>query len=79
MLDSMTVPALVYNTRQDVIAANLLGRAMFAPLHDCEPPNLARFTWICQGSPGLQPWEELAHWSGAAQRRSALRYAWTAS
>lgn len=46
VLDSMSVPALAYNTRQDVIATNLLGRAMFAPLFDDELPNLARFTFL---------------------------------
>lgn len=46
VLDSMVVPALAYNTRQDVIATNLLGRAMFAPLFDDERPNLARFTFL---------------------------------
>lgn len=46
VLDSMAVPALAYNARQDVIATNLLGRAMFAPIFDCDRPNLARFTFL---------------------------------
>ncbi|MET8276296.1 MmyB family transcriptional regulator [Streptomyces sp. NPDC005134] len=31
---------------QDVVASNLLGNAMFAPLCDCEQPDLARFTFL---------------------------------
>ncbi|MFE3249823.1 helix-turn-helix transcriptional regulator [Streptomyces sp. NPDC059209] len=46
VLDSLAVPALAYNTRQDVIATNLLGRAMFAQLLDSDQPNLARFTFL---------------------------------
>lgn len=46
VLDSMTVPALAYNTCQDVIATNLLGRAMFTQLFDCDQANLARFTFL---------------------------------
>ena len=32
VLDNMYVPAIVSNAQQDLIAANLLGRAMFAPI-----------------------------------------------
>ncbi|WKN60272.1 helix-turn-helix transcriptional regulator [Rhodococcus opacus] len=46
VLDSMTVPALVYNTCQDVIATNLLGRAMFSQLFESPLPNLARFIFL---------------------------------
>lgn len=46
VLDSMTVPALAYNTRQDMIAANLLGRAMFFQMFESDKPNLARFTFL---------------------------------
>lgn len=46
VLDSMSVPALVYNTHQDIIGSNLLGRAMFAPLFDADRPNMARFIFL---------------------------------
>ncbi|GAB92875.1 helix-turn-helix transcriptional regulator [Gordonia rhizosphera] len=53
VLDSMTVPALVYNTRQDIIGSNLLGRAMFAPMFDTEQPNMARFIFLDSRAPAF--------------------------
>ncbi|GAA2044488.1 helix-turn-helix transcriptional regulator [Agromyces tropicus] len=46
VLDNMTVPAVVYNAQQDLIAANLLGRALFAPHFNTPRPNLARFIFL---------------------------------
>ena len=46
MLDSISVPAVAYNARQDIVGANLLGRAMFAELFESDRPNLARFTFL---------------------------------
>jgi transcriptional regulator with XRE-family HTH domain len=46
MLDSITVPAVAYNARQDIVGANLLGRAMFTQLFDSDRPNLARFIFL---------------------------------
>jgi transcriptional regulator with XRE-family HTH domain len=48
ILDSITAPATVSNGRGDYLAANELGRALYAPLFDsCEqPPNSARFTFL---------------------------------
>jgi transcriptional regulator with XRE-family HTH domain len=46
VLESMTVPAVVYNAQQDLIAANLLGRALFAPHFDADRPNMARFIFL---------------------------------
>lgn len=43
MLDRISVPAVAYNARQDIVGANLLGRAMFAELFESDRPNLARF------------------------------------
>jgi transcriptional regulator with XRE-family HTH domain len=34
LLDNMQVPAVVYNAHQDLVAANLLGRALFAPIFE---------------------------------------------
>ncbi len=45
-LDSMTVPAVAYNARQDIVGANLLGRAMLAPLFESDRPNFARFAFL---------------------------------
>jgi transcription regulator MmyB-like protein len=44
ILDSMTAPALVSNARMDYLAANALGRALYAPLFDSPVGvNAARF------------------------------------
>jgi len=43
ILESITAPAIVRNSRVDYLAANLLGRALYAPLFDSreQPPNIA--------------------------------------
>jgi MmyB-like transcription regulator ligand binding domain len=49
LLDAMTeAPALVMNGRADVLAANRLGRALFAPVYagPARPPNFARFNFL---------------------------------
>jgi transcriptional regulator with XRE-family HTH domain len=46
VLDNMTVPAVVYDAQQDLIASNLLGRALFAPHFDTDRPNMARFIFL---------------------------------
>jgi len=49
LLDAVTgAPALVRNGRLDYLAANPLGRALYAPLFDSPagPPNSARFTFL---------------------------------
>jgi transcriptional regulator with XRE-family HTH domain len=46
VLDSMTVPAVVYNAEQDLVASNMAGRALFAPHFDTERPNFARFIFL---------------------------------
>ncbi|CAG6391914.1 helix-turn-helix transcriptional regulator [Streptomyces cocklensis] len=53
LLDSMTdVPAYVRNARFDILAANELGRALYAPVFDsplfaqCGPVNTARFLFL---------------------------------
>jgi transcriptional regulator with XRE-family HTH domain len=47
-LDSITVPAIVVNLRQDLLAANLLGRAMYDDVHTgpAGVPNFGRFTFL---------------------------------
>jgi len=46
VLDGMTTPTLVYGATQDILGANALGRAMFAPLFDAAQPNMARFIFL---------------------------------
>jgi transcriptional regulator with XRE-family HTH domain len=48
ILDSITAPAAVSNMRCDYLAANQLGRALYAPLFESreQPPNSARFTFL---------------------------------
>jgi hypothetical protein len=49
LLDSMvTAPAVVLNGHLDIVAANALGRALYAPVfaHAKATPNLARFIFF---------------------------------
>ena len=48
MIDAMTgVAAFAVNSRQDILAANQLGRAFYAPLFkSAGPANMARFTYL---------------------------------
>ncbi len=48
ILDSIDAPAILRNSRVDYLAANALGRALYAPLFDSreQPPNSARFTFL---------------------------------
>ncbi|WP_428964803.1 helix-turn-helix transcriptional regulator [Micromonospora fluostatini] len=46
VLDNLAVPAIVYTAHQDLIASNLMGRALFSPHFEAEQPNLARFVFF---------------------------------
>jgi transcriptional regulator with XRE-family HTH domain len=48
IVDSIGSPATVSNMRADYLAANALGRALYAPLFESreQPPNSARFTFL---------------------------------
>jgi transcriptional regulator with XRE-family HTH domain len=48
ILESMASPAIVRNSRVDYLAANPLGRALYAPVFDSreQPANSARFTFL---------------------------------
>jgi transcriptional regulator with XRE-family HTH domain len=76
ILDSIGSPATVSNTRGDYLAANQLGRALYAPLFDSreQPPNSARFTFL---DPAAQEffidWEKAAKDLVAALRSQARR------
>lgn len=45
-LDSMTTPAIAYNAAQDVVGANVLGRALFSHLLESDRPNISRFIFL---------------------------------
>ena len=76
ILDSITAPATVSNMRCDYLAANQLGRALYAPLFESreQPPNSARFTFL---DPAAQAffleWEKAAKDLVAALRSMAGR------
>jgi transcriptional regulator with XRE-family HTH domain len=76
ILDSITAPAAVSNMRCDYLAANQLGRALYAPLFESreQPPNSARFTFL---DPAAQEffldWEKAAKDLVAALRSMAGR------
>lgn len=46
VLDNLAVPAVVCNCRQDLIAANLMGRALLSQHFEADRPNLARFIFL---------------------------------
>lgn len=46
VLDNLAVPAVVFNAQHDLIASNLMGRALFAPHFEAEKPNMARFIFL---------------------------------
>jgi transcriptional regulator with XRE-family HTH domain len=65
LLDSMGhLPAVVFNSRLDVLVANDLGRALYAPMLDIDGPvNSARFLFLGEhAARGLFPeWERIAN------------------
>ena len=64
ILDSIDAPATVSNMRGDYLAANQLGRVLYAPLFESreQPPNSARFTFL---DPTAQ--EFFVDWENAAK------------
>ena len=48
IVDGMTTPAIVRNSRVDYVSANALGRALYAPVFESreQPANSARFTFL---------------------------------
>ncbi|MFF5229918.1 helix-turn-helix transcriptional regulator [Dactylosporangium sp. NPDC000521] len=77
LLDAMTMaPAYVRNGRLDILGANPLGRAVFAPLFDtaAATPNIARFIFLHQASQEFyRDWETLAGDTVALLRAEAGR------
>ena len=79
LLDAMTdVPAFVQNGRLDVLATNVLGRAMYCDLFDADvvrggpgrPPNHARYTFLDPRSADFYPDWNLAARTGVALLRA---------
>ena len=47
-LDQIETPAIISNVQGDYLTANMLGRALYAPVFESpeQPPNSARFTFV---------------------------------
>jgi hypothetical protein len=77
LMDSMVgVPAFVLNGRRDLLAANELGRALYAPIYDemADPPNAARFTFLSLRATEFFPdWTTVANETVAGLRTEAGR------
>lgn len=81
VLDAMTdLPAYIRNARFDIVAANSLGRALYAPVYDSPlfaqrgPVNTARFLFLDPGSADFWPeWEKAANDSVAFLRTETGR------
>ena len=75
-LDAITSPAIVVNARQDLLATNLLGRAMHADLYT-DPgtqPNFARFIFLDDNAHQFYPdWDVAADINVAILRTCAGR------
>lgn len=77
ILDSITNPAYVRNGRLDVLAANSLGRALYAPVFDQDTigvPNIARFLFLSpHASEFFDSWDRIASDAVAILRAEAGR------
>jgi len=63
VLDQLVTPAIVRNARGDYIAANQLGRALYAPLFDSreQPANSARFAFLDRAATDFyRDWDRVA-------------------
>lgn len=82
VLDAMEgAPAFVRNGRLDVLAVNLLGRALYSPIYDSlerpadQPVNTARFHFLDPAAQQFwgERWEKVAHDAVAILRAEAGR------
>lgn len=77
VLDSMVgAPAFVLNGRGDILAANELGRALFAPIYaePVSPPNTARFVFLgAHATVFFRNWGKVANDTVALLRAEAGR------
>jgi transcriptional regulator with XRE-family HTH domain len=46
VLDNLVVPAIVFTAQHDLVAANLMGRALFSEIFEAKKPNMARFIFL---------------------------------
>lgn len=76
ILDSISAPAYVRNGRLDLLAANTLGHALYAPVFE-DPsgtPNMARFIFLTPHASDFFPdWEKIANDAVAILRAEAGR------
>jgi transcriptional regulator with XRE-family HTH domain len=73
-LDAITAgPAIVVNNRQDLLAANHLGRAMYSDVYadPTRPPNFGRFTFLDSAARRFYPNFDLAADMTVANLRTA--------
>jgi transcriptional regulator with XRE-family HTH domain len=72
-LDTITAPAIVVNNRQDLLAANLLGRAMYSDVYAGAQgvPNFGRFTFLDSAAHRFYPDWNLAADMTVANLRTA--------
>jgi transcriptional regulator with XRE-family HTH domain len=76
LIEAMTgAAAFVVNGRQDILAANHLGRALFAPMFEsAAPANMARFTYLDPRARDFHAdWNRMARECVAALRTQAGR------
>ncbi|HTR94262.1 MAG TPA: helix-turn-helix transcriptional regulator [Trebonia sp.] len=76
ILDAMSAPAYVRNARMDILAANRLGAALFAPVlsSPAQPANNARFIFLDPAAQAFYPeWERQAQDVVAMLRTEAGR------
>ena len=74
ILDSITAPAYLRNGRLDILAANTLGAALYAPVLDdtSGTPNMARFIFLNpRASEFFGNWDSIAHDAVAILRTAA--------
>ncbi len=63
LLDQIEAPAIISNVQGDYLTANMLGRALYAPVFESpeQPPNSARFTFLDPAARDFYPdWDRLA-------------------
>ena len=63
IVDAMTTPAIVRNSRVDYLSANALGRALYAPVFESreQPANSARFTFLDPAAADFYPdWDRVS-------------------
>lgn len=76
ILDAIRAPAYIRNERLDLLAANRIGEALYAPVFDypSRPVNVARFLFLSPNAPDFfLDWDTVAHDAVGILRASAGR------